>query len=283
MQTATQNIIDFHTHAFPDALAPRAVAQLTINAAASGYTPLTDGTVAGLIASMDRAGIAKSVVCNIATNPRQMKKVNDFAISCMENPRLIPLGSVNPDATPEEIDTELTRLKAAGIPGIKLHPDYMRVEIDSEKFTPILASCAEKNLFVITHAGFDPVEPDHIHCSPDMVLRVMDRHPALKLVVAHTGGFDCEKEVLDKLCGAPVWLDTSLSAIRRGKSAEWGALCAEILRRHDPSRVLFATDTPWSDPAAEISFVRSLALPDAQTDAILRGNAEALLSSCGWS
>ena len=29
-------IIDFHTHAFPDSLAPRAIAQLTINAAASG-------------------------------------------------------------------------------------------------------------------------------------------------------------------------------------------------------------------------------------------------------
>ena len=38
-------IIDFHTHAFPDALAPRAVAQLTVNAAASGYVPMTDGTV----------------------------------------------------------------------------------------------------------------------------------------------------------------------------------------------------------------------------------------------
>lgn len=283
MLTATQNIIDFHTHAFPDALAPRAIAQLTINAAASGYTPLTDGTVAGLVASMDRAGIAKSVVCNIATNPRQMKKVNDFAISCMENPRLIPLGSVNPEATPEEIDTELNRLKAAGIPGIKLHPDYMKVEIDSEKFTPILEACAEKNLFVITHAGFDPVEPDHIHCSPDMVLRVMDRHPALKLVVAHTGGFDREREVLDTLCGAPVWLDTSLSAVRRARSAEWGALCGEILRRHDPNRVLFATDTPWSDPAAEIAFVRSLALPEEQTDAILHGNAESLLASCGWN
>lgn len=283
MQTATQNIIDFHTHAFPDALAPRAVAQLTINAAASGYTPLTDGTVAGLVASMDKAGIARSVVCNIATNPRQMKKVNDFAIACMQNPRLIPLGSVNPEATPEEIDTELNRLKAAGIPGIKLHPDYMKVEIDSEKFTPILAACAEKNLFVITHAGFDPVEPDHVHCSPDMVLRVMDRHPALKLVVAHTGGFDREKEVLDKLCGAPVWLDTSLSAVRRARSAEWGALCGEILRRHDPARVLFATDTPWSDPAAEIAFVHSLALPKEQTEAILHGNAEALLASCGWN
>ena len=45
-------VIDFHTHVFPDALAPRAIAQLTINAADSGYTPLTDGTVNGLIESM---------------------------------------------------------------------------------------------------------------------------------------------------------------------------------------------------------------------------------------
>lgn len=280
MQTSKQNVIDFHTHAFPDALAPRAIGQLTVNAAASGYVPLTDGTVAGLIASMDKAGITASVVCNIATNPRQMKKVNDFAIAQKENPRLIPLGSVNPDATEEEITVELDRLKSAGIPGIKVHPDYMKVEIHSERFTPIFKACEERNLFVITHAGFDPVEPDHIHCSPDMVLRVLDRHPALKLVVAHTGGFDCEREVLEKLCGTPVWLDTSLAAIRRGRSAEWGALCAEILRKHDHSRVLFATDTPWSEPAAEIAFVRSLALSEEETEGILHGNAERLIGSC---
>ena len=280
MPSPTQNIIDFHTHVFPNALAPRAIAQLTINAAASGYTPLTDGTVAGLLESMSKAGISRSVICNIATNPRQMKKVNDFAISLLEDPRLIPLGSVNPYAEEEEMITELNRLKEAGIPGIKIHPDYMKAEIDSEKFTPIFKACEERNLFVITHAGFDPVEPNHVHCAPDMVLRVIDRHPALKLVVAHAGGFNCEREVLDKLCGAPVWLDTSLCAVRRAKSAEWGELCGEILHRHDPARILFATDTPWSDPAAEIAFVRSLGLSEEITDGILGGNARALVDSC---
>jgi predicted TIM-barrel fold metal-dependent hydrolase len=280
MHSPTQNVIDFHTHVFPDALAPRAIAQLTVNAAASGYTPLTDGTVAGLLESMAKAGIGRSVICNIATNPRQMKKVNDFAISLLEDPRLIPLGSVNPEATAEEITAELDRLKAAGIPGIKIHPDYMKVEIDSTAFTPIFTACEERNLFVITHAGFDPVEPNHIHCAPDMVLRVIDRHPDLKLVVAHAGGFDREREVLEKLCCAPVWLDTSLCAIRRARSAEWGALCADILRKHDPSRVLFATDTPWSDPAAEIAFIRSLGLSDEITDGILGGNAQRLIDSC---
>ena len=276
------SLIDFHTHVFPDALAPRAIAQLTINAAASGYIPQTDGTVAGLLASMDRAGIHRSVICNIATNPRQMKNVNDFAIQLKGNNRLIPLGSVNPHATPEEITTELDKLKNAGIPGIKIHPDYMGIELDAEAFSLVFKACAERNMFVITHAGYDPVQPDHIHCSPDMVLRVMDRHPDLKLVVAHAGGFSREREVLDKLCGSPVWLDTSLCALRNAASADVGALCAEILRRHDPSRVLFATDTPWSDPVSEIQFVRNMNLPREAQEGIFAGNAEALLVSCGW-
>ena len=274
------SIIDFHTHAFPDALAPRAIAQLTINAAASGYVPLTDGTVNGLIASMDTAGITRSVVCNIATNARQMTKVNDFAISCAQNNRLIPLGSLHPDATAEDMDAELNRLAAAGLAGIKIHPDYVHVEIDSPAFEPILARCEARGMLVVTHAGFDPVEPNHMHCTPDMVLRVMERHPALKLVVAHTGGFDCEAEVLEKLCGTDVYLDTSLAAVRRAKSAVWGQACGDILRAHDPARILFATDTPWSDPAAEIAFVRSVGLSEEDTEAVLHGNAERLLASC---
>ena len=275
-------VIDFHTHVFPDALAPRAIAQLTINAAASGYVPLTDGTVTGLLASMDRTNIQGSVICNIATNPRQMKNVNDFAIMLKGNPRLIPLGSVNPHATLEEITTELDKLKKAGIPGIKIHPDYMGVELDAEQFSPIFKACAERNIFVITHAGYDPVQPDHVHCTPDMVLRVIDRHPDLRLVVAHAGGFSCEREVPDKLCGAPIWLDTSLCALRNAASSDLGALCADILRSHDPSRVLFATDTPWSDPASEIRFIKNLKLPYETEEGIFAGNARSLLTSCGW-
>ena len=273
-------IIDFHTHAFPDALAPRAIAQLTINAAVSGYTPLTDGTVGGLITSMDQAGITRSVVCNIATNARQMTKVNDFAIFCTQNPRLIPLGSIHPDADGAAMDAELDRLATAGIAGIKIHPDYVHTEIDSNSFEPILARCEARGMLVVTHAGYDPVEPGHFHCTPDMILRILDRHPNLKLVAAHTGGFDCEREVLEKLCGTKVYLDTSLAAIRRARSASQGQACGDILRAHDPARILFATDTPWSDPAAEIAFVRSAGLPEEITDMILHKNAEDLLASC---
>ena len=178
------------------------------------------------------------------------------------------------------MDKELDRLAAAGIAGIKIHPDYVHTEIDAPAFEPILARCEARGMLVVTHAGFDPVAPDHFHCTPDMILRILDRHPTLKLVAAHTGGFDCEGEVLEKLCGTSVYLDTSLAAVRRARSAVQGQACGDILRAHDPSRILFATDTPWSDPAAEIAFVRSAGLPEEITEMVLHKNAEALLASC---
>ncbi len=272
-------IIDFHTHAFPDALAPRAMATLTENAAACGYRPHTDGTVAGLLASMDAAGITRSVVCNIATNARQMAKVNDFAIATAKtHPRLISLGSLHPEADEGVMAAELDRLAAAGIRGIKLHPDYVGYELTDPHFAPILALCEARGFFVITHAGFDPVAPDHVHASPEMILSVLRDYPRLRFIAAHTGGFDRECETLELLCGTSVYLDTSLSAIRASRRADWGERCAAILRSHDPDHLLFATDSPWSTPTEELAFVRSVGLDEATLDAILHANAERLLA-----
>ena len=73
-------IIDFHTHAFPDFLAPRAIPTLAEN---SGLAPYHDGTAAGLIDRMDKSGIDRSVVLNIATNAHQELSVNRFAVSLL--------------------------------------------------------------------------------------------------------------------------------------------------------------------------------------------------------
>ena len=98
-------LIDFHTHAFPDALASRAMSSL---GGRVDFAPTSDGTVSGLIKSMDEDGVDISVVCNIATNPRQNVKVNSFAVETLKThgDRLVPLGSIHPDypAPAEEIE-----------------------------------------------------------------------------------------------------------------------------------------------------------------------------------
>src|SRR4030042_4652731 len=64
-----REIIDFHTHAFPDALAARAMKALLEEA--PGIKAYLDGTVGDLLRSMDRSGIETSVVCCIATKGGQ--------------------------------------------------------------------------------------------------------------------------------------------------------------------------------------------------------------------
>lgn len=271
-------IIDFHTHCFPDALAPRAMGRLTDTISSMHISPTTDGTAAGLLRGMAHAGIDRAVVCNIATNAHQMGKVNDFAIALKQRypETLIPLGSLHPHA--EALTEELERLMAAGIHGIKLHPDYVGIDFDSPAFDGIFSLCEEKHVFIITHAGFDPLSPDHMHCTPPMVRRVLDRHPALTLVVAHMGGMGCEAETLDLLCGRDVYLDTSLLTHRPEKID----LLHKILSSHAPDRLLFATDTPWTDATGEVEAIRKAPLSDDVREMIFSKNALSLLASCQY-
>ena len=60
---------DVHTHAFPDSLAPKALERLVKMAVWEKVAPSHDGTLAGLLRSMDRAGIERAVVCSVATRP----------------------------------------------------------------------------------------------------------------------------------------------------------------------------------------------------------------------
>ncbi|MBQ8276674.1 MAG: amidohydrolase family protein [Clostridia bacterium] len=252
--------IDFHTHCFPDALAPRAMASLSATSAPFGVYAITDGTASDSEAHLRRAGVDGGVVCNIATNARQQTKVNDFAIHLNGTSRILTaLGSVHPAS--ENIESELDRLQAAGIRGIKLHPDYVGIEIDDPRFTPIFDGCEARGMFVITHAGFDPISPDHIHASPAMLRRVLDRHPALTLIAAHVGGMHECSGVLEHLVGSRIYIDTSMADLM-AKVPEEAPLVKEILTSHDPARILFGSDLPWTDPAGNLAYLHSLGMDE---------------------
>ena len=71
-------IFDIHTHAFPEKIAKKAMESLSHRS--GGLLPFTDGTIDGLSAFMKSEGVSAFAVQNIATNPAQMKKVNDLVI-----------------------------------------------------------------------------------------------------------------------------------------------------------------------------------------------------------
>ncbi len=264
-------LIDFHTHCFPDAVAEKAIPKLS---AIGNIKNITNGTVSDNLRKMDRDGVDINVVCNIATNPRQMTNVNNFAIEINKTQsRMIALGSVNPDCEKDVIKSELKRLRDEGIKGIKIHPDYMETTIDSDKFDPIYKGCIENGLFVMTHAGNDFYSPDLMHATPEGISRIIKKYPDLRLIAAHLGGFKCWDTVLSLLCGKNIWLDTSLLCAPDADTE----LGKRVITEHDPDKLLFGSDTPWYGADTEKKALELLDLTPDLYEKIYFKNAVKLL------
>lgn len=262
-------IIDFHVHAFPDALAAKALPLLS--KCSGGVKPNYDATISGLESYLAKNNVDYAVVLNIATNPHQEKKVNDFAISLLEKKNIIPFGSVHPDS-PNAL-SELERLAKAGIRGVKLHPDYQHFFVDDEKMFPIYKKIAELGFITVFHAGVDIGYPKPVHCTPERLLRVLDLFDDAPVVAAHFGGWLLWDSVLEDLCGTKVYLDTAFSS---GKMPPDYA--KELIKAHGADKVLLGSDMPWSDTLDEVRFVQSLDLSAEDEEKILSNNAKRLLN-----
>lgn len=264
-------VIDFHTHVFPEKIAEKAIASLAQRSGCVGGNYAFDGTRSALRRYMEKAHVDKAVVLNIATNPKQQKNVNNFAISLLEDECLIPFGSVHPNSP--DIFEELERLKEAGIKGVKLHPDYQNFFVDEKRMLPVYEKIANLGLITVFHAGVDIGYPEPVHCTPDMLLHVLDAFGDTPVVAAHFGGYLLWKDVLKKLCGTKIYMDTAFSF---GKIPPLYA--KEIIETHTADKILLGSDMPWSKTEDEANLIRSLGLSSTDTEKILYKNAEVLLN-----
>lgn len=268
-ETPRPPVFDVHTHAFPDALAARAIPKLQAGAKWFECHAFFDGTVGGLLASMDRAGIRRAVVANIATRPEQAGKILDWSVA-IASERIVPLASVHPDSPDPEFEVALAA--GAKLKGLKFHPHYMDCPIDDPRSVRIARAAADAGLAMLFHTGYDlAFEKDDV-ASPERVRRLHKMVPHLRLVAAHLGGWERWEEVRDLLVGLPIYLETSFTI---GRCPE--ALLLDILNSHPPQYLLFGTDAPWTDQKAEVEKVLALPISDGLKRAILWENAHRLL------
>ena len=261
-------IIDIHTHIFPDELAERAVARLVENA---GIPAHSDGTAAGLLASMRRAGIARAALMPVATKPSQVRTINAGAAELNRlYPEFIAFGTLHP--AQEDWAEEIARLVADGIPGIKLHHDYQQAFVDDARFLPIYQALADAGLLLLVHAGVDIGLPPPVHCPPARLAGVLDAVTNLTVIAAHMGGYACWDDVERYLIGRELYLDTSYSQTDLGAER-----MTAMIRAHGAERILFGSDSPWTDQQAAVAGIRGLALSEREKEAILGGNAARVL------
>ncbi len=279
-------VIDFHTHTFPDKIAEMVIGNL---AKASCTKPFTNGSMAQLQQSMKLCGVDYSVNLPVMTTPEQVEKIHSDFIARKDElfqEGVICFGGMHP-LYPHKRQ-ELQRLKDAGIPGIKIHPAYQKMDLDQPEMMEIIDIATELDMIVVTHAGIDIGIYDHDYASVKQVLHVIDKiHPS-KLVLAHMGGWGCWDDVERDLAGAPVYFDTAFSIgpiypLPGWKKAPYLAQnlsvedFARIARKHGTDKILFATDSPWQDQAETIGLVQSSSLSVEQKEAVLWKNAATLL------
>lgn len=265
-----QVIFDFHTHAFPDRIAQRAMESLSHTA--GGVRPNHDGTAEDLLRAVRRAGADRAVVLNIATNERQQHSVNTFAIEINRRYEgaLTAFGSIAPFS--DQAFEELERLKEAGVRGIKLHPDYQNFFVNDARLHPLYRKIGEMGFITVFHAGIDIGYPEPVHCTPRMLAKVLPLFGGAPVVAAHMGGWMMWKDALRDLCGKGLYLDTAFSSGRMPPE-----YARAMIRRHGAQRILFGSDMPWGNTADEIAFVHALGLTDTELAQILGENAQALL------
>lgn len=262
-------IIDFHTHVFPDKIAPSTIAKLEGMAHVTAYGK---GTLDSLLDSMQVSGVDLSVVLPVVTSPHQFQKINEAAFNMNQtySDKLLSFGGIHPDC--DDCKAKLKELKEMGFIGIKLHPDYQNTYFSDIKYKRLVADASELGFIISVHAGLDIGIGKPVHCPSKMSAEVIHDVRPEKLVLAHTGGFDEWDDVEEFIVGSNVYLDLSYTL---------GFIQPEqlmrIIHNHGIEKILFATDSPWGGQKESIQILNSLPLTDIEKQKIYCDNAKKLL------
>lgn len=283
-----QGIIDFHTHIYPSNIAKRIIEQLS---GPSNVKAFTDATESGLIASCKKNNISKSIVLPVVTNPSHTESINKIASETNKrNGQIISFGGIHPDNA--DYKAIISGLSKEKIPGIKLHPVFQKTNIDDIKYMKIIDCACENGLIISIHAGFDINDPSASYSSVSHIKNMLETIHPTKMILAHMGGHLCwdeaEAMLSEYLSGISenesLYLDTafSLPSPILSQNIDYEFLTKEqflrIVRLIGSEKVLFGTDSPWTDQGPSIEAIINSGLTEKEISRILGENAKNLLN-----
>jgi predicted TIM-barrel fold metal-dependent hydrolase len=249
---------------------PDHIAEQVLSVKIAGLDPMGDGTMAGLTAKLDEAGIDYGCCLGVATVPKNLEKTNEF-IGAVDRSRFVPFGTIHPDRT---IDDNMRSIRENGIVGVKLHPNFQGIDLADPRVVEICRALADDGIVVITHAGEGSDEAATERGSPQKVVALAEAIPNLTLMACHYGAYHQLDLAEDVVVGSRVILETSWPPTMAILEPE---RIRAIIERHGVDRVVYGSDWPMADPVAEIAGIKALGLDPDDEAKVLGGNMKRIL------
>lgn len=256
-------IADSHTHIFPDKIAEKA------SVAIGHFYDEQMSHIAALDILKEQeqqAGVEAFLVSSAATCPEQVDHINEFIAGCAkETEGMVPFGTLFP--TMDNWEPALEKIVAFGMKGIKIHPDFQKIDIDDPKAVDMYRAIAKQGLPVLFHTGDNRYD----YSAPERLSNLIRQVPDLIAIGAHFGGW----QTWDRSCSCNfpenVFYDTSSSLMYMGRDK-----ALELLDKMGPHRFLFGSDFPMWTPKEELERFLALGLDEQTNHTILFGNFERL-------
>ena len=247
-------------------------------------TPEQSGVINGptgdLLSLDDQAGVTRSSLIVIAKkgDPAATRKANDelIAKTAASKGRFFPAASVHPLDGQPALD-ELTRLAAAGVRVIKLHPRAQNFDVGSPEVAAVAARAGELGL-VLLFDSYSPTDADE----PGKFLMLAITNPTTRFVLAHLGSSRfLEFAIFGMLrkftyYKRNVWFDLAMTAHVFADSPYEDEL-VWVTRLIGTDRILLGSDYPIDAPGHAVADVMRLGYTAEEQQQILHDNAAALL------
>jgi predicted TIM-barrel fold metal-dependent hydrolase len=200
-------VIDIHTHLHPPRLTAAIRRWFAERSPWKLYHPTEPQEVAQALRA---AGVERFVFFSYAHKPGIARDLNTWVAQTSRDldGYGLPLATVHL-ADAGHLD-DLRDALTDGCIGLKIHEDVQQLSADDPRFDAVYAMLAAHEAYALVHVGPIPWSADTRN-GPARIAAVLERHPTLRVVVAHMGVPDT-RAYLELAARTPnLFLDTTMS------------------------------------------------------------------------
>ena len=222
-----------------------------------------------MIETMDRLGIDTLCLSPFLGCFCDFQRGNDLLADAVRRypDRLIGQMTVNPHYA-DQVRAELERCEREhGVRMLKIHPFCHEYPANGEGYRALWEYAHEKEKVVLTHTW----ESDK-NCGPGLFGEIAAKYPKAKIILAHAAGTQegCRQTIEVVRAHDNLFLDTATSHLHVG-------MIERFVREVGADRVLFGSDIPLLEPAAQLGRIAYAKITEIEKEMILGLNAKRLL------